>query len=95
MQNDLQKKSVQVRPNQKGKKNQSSAQFSLCVCGPALVECSMEGNLAEMEACYGAMMMSLQASVTGLESRLPQIMADTERSSQEYQARLDIKTAGC
>ncbi|CAB1341727.1 unnamed protein product [Coregonus sp. 'balchen'] len=69
--------------------------FSLCVCGPTLVEGSMEGNLAEMEACYGAMMMSLQASVTGLESQLTQIRADTERSSQEYQALLDIKTTGC
>lgn len=79
----------------KGLKNQSSAQFSLCACGPALVEGSMEGNLAEMEACYRVMMMSLQTSVTGLESRLTQIRADTERSSQEYQARLDIKTTGC
>ncbi|XP_019906196.1 keratin, type I cytoskeletal 13-like [Esox lucius] len=55
------------------------------------MKASLEGNLAEIEARYGSMMISLQTSVTGLESQLTQIRADTERSSKEYQALLDIK----
>ncbi|XP_046893775.1 keratin, type I cytoskeletal 13-like [Hypomesus transpacificus] len=53
---------------------------------------SLEANLGEMEARYGAVLMGLQASVTSLESQLTQIRADTERSGQEYRALLDIKT---
>ncbi|KAM6957153.1 keratin, type I cytoskeletal 19-like [Aplochiton taeniatus] len=52
---------------------------------------SLEANLYETEARYGAMMVGLQGNVTSLESQLTQIRADTERSSQEYQALLDIK----
>ena len=57
-----------------------------------LQKSSLEANLGEMEARYGAVLMGLQASVTSLESQLTQIRADTERSGQEYRALLDIKT---
>jgi len=53
---------------------------------------SLELNLAELEGRYGAMMMSLQATVVSLEGQLTQIRADTLKSGQDYQALLDIKT---
>ncbi|XP_036408177.1 keratin, type I cytoskeletal 13-like [Megalops cyprinoides] len=56
------------------------------------MKASLEGNLADTEARYSAMLVSLQATVMGLEAQLTQLRADTERSAQEYQALLDIKT---
>merc|ERR1739838_1070211 len=56
------------------------------------MKASLELNLAELEGRYGAMMMSLQATVVSLESQLTRIHADTERTGQEYKALLDIKT---
>lgn len=56
------------------------------------MKASLELNLAELEGRYGAKMMQLQAQVVSLEGQLTQIRADTERTGQEYQALLDIKT---
>merc|ERR1739838_890219 len=56
------------------------------------MKASLELNLAELEGRYGAMMMSLQATVVSLEGQLTQIRADTLKSGQDYQALLDIKT---
>merc|ERR1739838_1141061 len=56
------------------------------------MKASLELSLAELEGRYGAMMMSLQASVVSLEGQLTRIHADTERTGQEYRALLDIKT---
>ncbi|KAJ7992377.1 hypothetical protein DPEC_G00277890 [Dallia pectoralis] len=55
------------------------------------LKASLESSLAETESRYGFLMISLQNSVTGLEFQLTQIRADTERSSKEYQALLNIK----
>ncbi|XP_036378282.1 keratin, type I cytoskeletal 13-like [Megalops cyprinoides] len=56
------------------------------------MKASLEGNLAETEARFSAQMVSLQAMVTSMEAQLIQLRADTERSAQEYQALLSIKT---
>lgn len=56
-----------------------------------LQKASLEGNLADTEARYSTQLGSLQAKVTGLETQLVQLRADTERSAQEYQALLNIK----
>ncbi|KAI1896490.1 hypothetical protein AGOR_G00095320 [Albula goreensis] len=52
---------------------------------------SLEGNLEETEARYSAQLVSLQAMVTGLETQLVKLRADTEHMTQEYQALLNIK----
>merc|ERR1739838_1171138 len=56
------------------------------------MKASLELQLAELEGRYGAKMMQLQAQVVSMEGQLPQIRADTERTGQEYQALLDIKS---
>ncbi|KAJ8414403.1 hypothetical protein AAFF_G00052730 [Aldrovandia affinis] len=56
------------------------------------MKASLEGNLADTEARYSAQLVSLQAMVTSLEAQLVKLRADTERSAQEYQALLNIKT---
>lgn len=56
------------------------------------MKASLELNLAELEGRYGAMMMSLQATVVSLEGQLTQIRANTLKTGQDYQALLDIKT---
>ncbi|KAG7492331.1 hypothetical protein MATL_G00013130 [Megalops atlanticus] len=56
------------------------------------MKASLEGNLAETEARFSAQMVSLQAIVTSMEAQLIQLRADIERSAQEYQALLNIKT---
>lgn len=53
---------------------------------------SLEGNLAETEARYSAQMVSLQATVTGLEEQLVRLRANIETNSQKYEALLHIKT---
>merc|ERR1739838_237697 len=56
------------------------------------MKASLELQLAELEGRYGAKMMQLQAQVVSMEGQLTQIRADTERTGQEYQALLDIKS---
>ncbi|XP_071781829.2 keratin, type I cytoskeletal 19-like [Centroberyx gerrardi] len=83
----LQTSSVELKEVQtKGRDQELELQTLLAV------KASLEGNLMEIEARYGALMVGLQASVVSLESQLTQIRADTQRSAQEYQALLDIKT---
>merc|ERR1739838_680610 len=56
------------------------------------MKASLELQLAELEGRYGAKMMQLQAQVVSMEGQLTQIRADTERTGQEDQALLDIKS---
>ncbi|KAM9770354.1 keratin 98 [Menidia menidia] len=53
---------------------------------------SLEGNLAETQARYGAQLSSLQSMVSSLEDQLSQIHGNITTTKQEYDILLDLKT---
>ncbi|KAF1394825.1 hypothetical protein PFLUV_G00005160 [Perca fluviatilis] len=56
------------------------------------MKASLEGTLAETQACYAAQLASLQNMVTSLEAQLSQLHANIASNKQEYDMLLDLKT---
>ncbi|KAM9314430.1 keratin 98 [Pholidichthys leucotaenia] len=56
------------------------------------MKASLDGTLAETQACYAAQLANLQSMVTSLEAQLSQIHANIISTKQEYDMLLDLKT---
>ncbi|KAM6163593.1 keratin, type I cytoskeletal 24-like [Rhynchocyon petersi] len=56
------------------------------------MQSSLEGNLADTEACYVAQLSEMQTKISSLEEQICQIRGETECQNAEYEQLLDIKT---
>nr|XP_033775203.1 keratin, type I cytoskeletal 19-like [Geotrypetes seraphini] len=56
------------------------------------MKASLESNLAETEARYGAQLAQIQGLISSLEAQLADIRSDMERQNYEYKMLMDIKT---
>ncbi|XP_029428371.1 keratin, type I cytoskeletal 19-like [Rhinatrema bivittatum] len=56
------------------------------------MKASLENNLAETEARYGAQLAQIQALISSLEAQLSDIRSDMERQNFEYKSLMDIKS---
>ncbi|KAG5854982.1 hypothetical protein ANANG_G00043850 [Anguilla anguilla] len=82
----LQTSSVELKDSQSSMRN-----LELELQGLLSMKASLEGTLAETEARFSAQMVSLQATVTGLEDQLVKLRGDIELNSQKYEDLLNIK----
>ncbi|XP_030076445.1 keratin, type I cytoskeletal 19 [Microcaecilia unicolor] len=56
------------------------------------MKASLESNLAETEARYGAQLAQIQSLISSLEAQLTDVRSDMERQNYEYKMLMDIKT---
>uniref|UniRef100_A0A8C8VLB5 Keratin 24 n=1 Tax=Pelusios castaneus TaxID=367368 RepID=A0A8C8VLB5_9SAUR len=58
----------------------------------ALLKCSLEGTLAEVEGNYSAQLSQIQLQISNLEEQLQQIRSEMECQNSEYEQLLGVKT---